>query len=480
VIVSRFAPGRAAAGLTLRLADLAGLVCAAAIAWLGGWRAASFIAVAYGVLAASGLHRPRACLQAFDQTGRVAVAVAAGVACVLPWTPASVAGRLALAAAGLVPACRAVAVAGLRAAHRRGWLVGATLLVGVNETARQLAGLLQEHSELGLHPVGFVTCGPDASGPLLPLPGADASGLPLLGQLGGLGAVIMRHGISRVIMCSGTGHGDGLVPALRACRPLGVDVYAVPQLRELSAAIPRGCCDEVLGIPLLPLPGRRQLAARLVLKRAFDLAAAVVLLVLVSPLLTALAAVTRLQLRRPALFRQVRVVGSGRLAEIMKLRTLSGPNDPDICWAPSRQECTRFGWILRSSHLDELPQLVNVLRGEMSMVGPRPERPYFARQFAQEIPGYIDRQRMRAGLTGWAQVHGLNGDTSVRDRVRFDNSYIEYWSLWLDMVILARTVPAAVAGAFRPGLGASANPVFGKADARAALTAGPPQNAPHP
>jgi lipopolysaccharide/colanic/teichoic acid biosynthesis glycosyltransferase len=473
VIVPRFAPGRAAAGLTLRLADLVALVYAAVIAGLGGWRAAFWLTFAYGALAASGLHRPRICLRVFDQTGRIAAAITVGVACVLPWTPAGVAGRLALAAAGLVPACRAIALAGLRAAHRRGWLVGAALLVGANETALQLTGLLQKHPELGLHPAGFLACGPDATGPLLPPPGAG--GLPLLGQLGDLDAVITRHGISRVILCPGAGQGDGLVPVLRACRTFGVDLCAVPKLRELSVAMPRGCCDEVLGIPLLPLPGRRRLAVRLALKRVLDLAAAAVLLVLISPLLVALAAVTLLQLRRPALFRQVRVVGSGRLAEIMKLRTLAGHNDPDICWAPSRQQCTRFGWILRASHLDELPQLVNVLRGEMSMVGPRPERPYFARQFAQEIPGYSDRQRMRAGMTGWAQVHGLNGDTSVRDRVRFDNSYIECWSLWLDLVILARTVPAALAGAFRPGLGASADPAFGAVDRPAALTARRPE-----
>jgi lipopolysaccharide/colanic/teichoic acid biosynthesis glycosyltransferase len=100
---------------------------------------------------------------------------------------------------------------------------------------------------------------------------------------------------------------------------------------------------------------------------------------------------------------------------------------------------------LRSSHLDELTQLINVIAGDMSLVGPRPERPHFVQKFSAEIPRYENRTRMRAGITGWAQVHGLHGDTSVRERVRFDNQYIESWSLWLDVVILARTLVAAVA-----------------------------------
>ena len=188
-------------------------------------------------------------------------------------------------------------------------------------------------------------------------------------------------------------------------------------------------------------------------KRAFDIAGAAVLLILAAPLLLVLAAATRLQLRRPALFRQVRVVGSGRLAEITKLRTLAPRRDqdaiwdPDTSWAAPDQHCTSLGRFLRSTHLDELPQLVNVLRGEMSLVGPRPERPYFARQFGLEVPGYHDRNRMPAGLTGWAQVHGLNGDTSIHDRVRLDNHYIENWSFWLDLTILARTVASTVATA---------------------------------
>jgi exopolysaccharide biosynthesis polyprenyl glycosylphosphotransferase len=452
VTVSRLGPGRAAARLTLPLADLTALVGAAAISGLGGWRAAAFAMGACAAQAASGLDRLRICLRVFDQAGHIAAAVTVGAACVFPWTPVGQTGRLLVVATGLVLAFRAAAMAALRTAHRRGWLLRAVLLVGADETASRLTRVLRRNPELGLRPAGFLVSGPDA--PPLPANGPQASGLPVLGQLADLGAVIARHGISRVIVCSPAAGDEGPIAlVLDACRAAGADVRVVPPLPEPTAALPRFCVDEVSGIPLLPLRGHRRLVAMLALKRTFDLIAAAVLLVLIWPVLLTLAVMSRLQLRRPALFRQVRVVGSGGLAEIVKLRTLPEHGDPDTYWAPSGQQCTRFGWILRASHLDELPQLVNVLRGEMSLVGPRPERPYFARQFAQEIPGYSDRQRMPAGLTGWAQVHGLNGDTSIRDRVQFDNSYIECWSFWLDLVILARTVVGVVTGVFHPAAG---------------------------
>jgi lipopolysaccharide/colanic/teichoic acid biosynthesis glycosyltransferase len=128
----------------------------------------------------------------------------------------------------------------------------------------------------------------------------------------------------------------------------------------------------------------------------------------------------------------------------LKLRTLTGHPDPDTSWTVTGQECSALGRWLRITHLDELPQLWNVLRGDMSLVGPRPERPYFVEQFGREIRRYSDRTRMPAGMTGWAQVHGLHGDTSIFERARFDNQYIEYWSPWLDVVILARTLGACL------------------------------------
>ena len=199
--------------------------------------------------------------------------------------------------------------------------------------------------------------------------------------------------------------------------------------------------------PALAGPGRpaarpaRAGRAGLAAKRATDILGALTGLAVFGLPMLLLGACMRWQLGCPALFRQIRVTGpGGRQAVVLKLRTLRADTDPDGCWAPSPGQSTRLGWLLRASHLDELPQLVNVLRGEMSLVGPRPERPHFAARFTAEVPGYTGRARMKAGLTGWAQVHGLNGDTSLAGRAAFDNAYIDNWSLWLDFKILLMTI----------------------------------------
>jgi lipopolysaccharide/colanic/teichoic acid biosynthesis glycosyltransferase len=227
-------------------------------------------------------------------------------------------------------------------------------------------------------------------------------------------------------------------------------VCVLPRLPGVGVAVPSGCLDEVWGVPLVPLrrpawAGHAPLGRAA--KRGFDVLAAAVLLVVAAPLMAVAALAVRLTLRRPALFRQVRVVGHGNLAEIVKLRTLGRHGDPDTSWSVPAGQCGALGRVLRVTHIDELPQLVSVLRGDMSLVGPRPERPHFVREFSQAVPGYTGRQRMPAGLTGWAQVHGLNGDTSIRDRARFDNYYIEHWSFWLDLVVLGRTVTSIAAEA---------------------------------
>jgi lipopolysaccharide/colanic/teichoic acid biosynthesis glycosyltransferase len=141
---------------------------------------------------------------------------------------------------------------------------------------------------------------------------------------------------------------------------------------------------------------------------------------------------------------------------VVKLRTVVGPGDGD--WVVPEHRVTRWGRLLRRTHLDELPQLLGVLRGDLALVGPRPERPVFVALFARTVPGYLDRLRVRAGLTGWAQVHGLCGDTSLDDRVRFDGQYVEYRSLWLDTVILLRTLVALPAAPPRGTGGAPDTP----------------------
>lgn len=417
----------------LPLADAAALAMAVMVAagpaGQPGPPAVAYSATVFLALSASGLQRLRICLRLSDQVGRILAATAAPVVVLLPWTAAGPALRLAAWSAGLVLAVRWAGYAALRAAHRSGHLTERTLLVGAGQTGELLASLLAQHPGLGLRPCGFL----DSS----PLAGRHA--LPVLGCPADLAEVVARYGIRRVIVCFPDGRDEELVPFLRACRGLRTDIRVVPRLHELGVAVPRACLDEIWGIPLVPL---RQggLGSGRFAKRAFDVAVAAILLALTAPVLAVLALVIKLRRRHPVLFRQLRVTGPGRQAQIIKLRTLGEHGNADTCWVVPARCRTPLGNWLRSTHLDELPQLVNVLRGDMSLVGPRPERPYFAGQFGREIPRYRDRQRMRAGLTGWAQVHGLHGDTSIHERVRFDNAYIDNWSFWLDVVILVRTL----------------------------------------
>lgn len=399
-----------------------------------GWAAGGYAALLLALLASDGQHRTRICARTADRVPRVAAAAALAALLLAPWLSATDGLTLAAASTALVAAFRTGAVTAQRAAHRRGRLVQPTLIIGADDRGVQLARLLTEHPELGLRPCGFLDGTPPPAG----------SRLPVLGGVTELARVVAEHGVTRVLVATPDVEDAALVSLLRAASGLPVDVYLLPRLPELGAGLPHGYLDEVWGVPLVPLRGRRRLARPLTFAAHRVVAAA--LLVLAGPLLLLLAAAVRLADGRPVLFGQTRAVGTGRFATVRKLRTMDEHADSDTRWAVSPADCTRLGGWLRTTHLDELPQLVNVLRGEMALVGPRPERPHFAAAFGRELPHYDDRHRVRAGMTGWAQVHGLHGDSSIADRARFDNQYIEYWSPWLDVVILARTLASVLRG----------------------------------
>jgi lipopolysaccharide/colanic/teichoic acid biosynthesis glycosyltransferase len=437
-------PHRRPPGLAAMLAavDLIALAVAVAAAGRVSLAAVSYAPAVLVLLAAAGTLRLRICLRLSDQVGRILAAAVAPAVLLLPLLSPDHAWRLAAWSAGCLLVGRGLAYSGLRITRQRGLLTESALLVGAGETAILVARLLREHPELGLRAFGFAE---SPAPPGSPARAADDLPLPVLGTTADVPRLIHELGIGRVIVCTGAEADRELVHALRVARAQGAGIVLVPELHELGMAVPRACLDEICGIPVIPL--RRPPGAWLVGKRAADAAAAALLLCLLGPIILGLAAVIRVKSGGPAIFRQLRVTGAGRAAQVLKLRTLPPHSTSDTCWSVPIESCTRFGRWLRVSHLDELPQLVNVLRGHMSLVGPRPERPYFAERFGQTIPGYRDRDRMRAGLTGLAQASGLHGDTSLADRIRFDNLYIEYWSPWLDLAILARTTARSVAAA---------------------------------
>ena len=314
-------------------------------------------------------------------------------------------------------------------ARSRGYDLEDTLIIGTGPVGVDVAAALQQNPGFGLVPCGFV----DRYD--------DVVGLPVVGRPEHLPEILDRTGVRHVILAFGAAGEEELVSIIRRCQEQMVQFYAVPRLFELGVSA-EDVGHEVEGLPLVPLRRPGVSAGLWPAKRAFDIVASLLLLVLSSPILAACALAVRLTSRGPVLFRQVRVGIGGRPFEILKFRTMKVNDDSATRWSVDDDDrVTKVGKVLRPTHLDELPQLLNVLRGEMSLVGPRPERPHFVEQFGEEIDGYHFRHRVPVGITGWAQVNGYWGDTSIETRVRLDNRYIENWSLWRDLVIGLRTIP---------------------------------------
>jgi lipopolysaccharide/colanic/teichoic acid biosynthesis glycosyltransferase len=296
------------------------------------------------------------------------------------------------------------------------------------------------------------------------------TGPAVLGDIGALEGILERYQVRRVIVAFGLHRESELVDVLRRLAMLDVDVHLVPRFFDVGVA-PRGReVDDVWGIPLYHLPRAGLRRPAWTAKRTFDVVVASVFLVLAVPLLLLLALAVRLSSPGAPLFRQTRAGRDGREFELVKLRSLRDACPvPAVVVAPTQeddhlaiqarrrldveQRSTLVGEFARRTCLDEVPQLWNVVLGDMSLVGPRPEEVAFARRFEESVPGYRERHRVPGGLTGWAQVNGLRGQTSIAERARFDNQYIEHWSLWGDIAIMLRTAGAigrSVLGRFDP------------------------------
>ena len=343
----------------------------------------------------------------------------------------------------------------LSEARRRRVGVGGrrTLVVGAGVIGRLTASRLLSDPALGLVPVGFLDDDP------LDADADDETADLSVYRWDHFDTVVERQGIEHVIIAfSGADH-PRLIALARRAWELGVAVSVVPRLFELEGE--RAVTEHLGGLPLVALrPADRQ-SWQFRLKYSLDRVVAAGLLVLAVPVLLAAMAAIRLSIGGPVLFRQPRVGRDGAIFEMLKLRTLRDAPDgyeADADWAAVElggetvaanasleSRVSRATHFLRRAAIDELPQLWNVVRGDMSLVGPRPERLQYVERFGDRIYRYSDRHRVKSGLTGLAQVYGLRGQTSLRDRVEWDNHYIENWSYWLDLKILLKTAPALLA-----------------------------------
>ncbi|MBN1260924.1 MAG: undecaprenyl-phosphate glucose phosphotransferase [Anaerolineae bacterium] len=307
------------------------------------------------------------------------------------------------------------------------------LLVGTGAIARMILQKILWSPALGYDIVGLVSSGETELKEVL--------GVEVLGDTTRLGELVERQRVDEVIIAlpEETSHQE-ILWLISECERGRVTIRVYPDLFQIMAG--PVSIGEMGGLPLLTVRDIAQTGWRRTAKRAMDIVGSLIGLIFLSPLMMLVALFIKLESPGGAFYVQERMGLDGRSFPMIKFRSMrsdaekSGPG-----WTTSDDpRRTRIGAFMRKTNIDELPQFINVLVGDMSLVGPRPERPVYVEQFRRSIPRYMERHREKAGLTGWAQVNGLRGDTSITDRTKYDLWYIENWSLRLDIKIIVRTI----------------------------------------
>ena len=417
-------------------------------------KTAAFGAVLIVLLWQAGLYRPRLSLSVLDDLprllGRWLAAAALAVLGQIAWSQALWRDYVinwaflfgAVTTGVAVVALRAAGYALVRRLRSHGLVQHRTVVVGAGRVGAQVAEILQAHPEYGLHPIGFLDDDPPEFDSILPL--------PVLGGAQSLTSVLQERQVNNVVVAFSSMKESEMVSVIRTSDRFHCELFLVPRLFELHQV--ETTMDTAWGFPLVRLRRATYRSPAWRVKRVVDILVSGLAILVIAPLLLLLAAAVRLDGGPGILFRQERVGVDGRHFDVLKFRSMRPVDDTESAtnWSIAQDDrVSRLGRFLRMTSLDELPQLFNILRGDMSLVGPRPERPYFVDQFRGLYPSYEARHRVPSGLTGWAQVHGLRGDTSIADRARFDNYYSENWALWLDLKIMLRTVSSVLRGAGR-------------------------------
>lgn len=389
-----------------------------------------------------GLYQRRRARSRFDESMRVLVGVALATALLTAGLSfyrefsysRMVLGIFAVVDLILVALVRWAIAATLKRIRRSGGNLQNVLVVGAGELGRQVVERLEEHREYGFRVVGFLDDDPGKQQ-------REIDGVPVLGTTHDLERVVRERGVDQVLLALPLSAHHKTVQLIRRAGQLLVEIKVVPDL--LQYYVLRAGVEDLDGIPVInltqiPLEGFNRLV-----KRAMDIVGALVGLILTAPFFPVIALLIKREDGGPVFYSQVRMGLDGRSFRMYKFRSMRVDAEPggEAQWTRNRDpRVTRIGAFLRRTNLDELPQLFNILKGDMSLVGPRPERPEFVERFRHRYPEYMARHWVRAGLTGWAQVNGLRGDTSIRKRMAADLYYIENWSLALDLRIIWLTL----------------------------------------
>ena len=421
-----------------------------------GWLPILFVPTLIGLLAARQMYRRTLLRNFLDEIRPVEASVALGCCILLVpllvftanYNVGELVFRIWVSASLIVPAARLARATIQRYLRRKYRHASPTLFIGNGPIAHQLMDHMKRLPEYGMRPVGVL----DSSTATGELPELVRVDVPRLGAPSDLASIALATDATELVIAFSPIPDVELIPVVRTAHELGMRVWVVPRLFDAVGA--QSFIDHVGGVPLLVLPEVDPRGWQFAVKHAMDRTLSAIGLLLISPVFLTLMLLVRLSSPGPVFFRQERIGRDGKPFDCLKFRSMRPPLPSDeqfelqVGSAPGGVEGvdrrTRIGKFMRQTSLDELPQLLNVLRGDMSLVGPRPERPDFVDLFDMQIRRYGDRHRVKAGMTGWAQVHGLRGQTSIADRAEWDNYYIDNWSVWLDIKILALTVLAVL------------------------------------
>ncbi len=324
--------------------------------------------------------------------------------------------------------------------YRKGNDIKHVVIVGTNETARRVFEAIADHPSLGYVVLGYFSA-----------IGRQGAMMKTKARYHGIASAVpsfvRSHQVEVVLVALTYKEHPQLYELVRDCEGLNAEIMMVPDMVELMTSRVR--IKDIEGIPFIRIKDVPLSTWNQIIKRSFDVAFSTLVLLLVSPLFVIIPLLIKLDSHGPVFFSQERVGVDEKSFKVLKFRTMrvhaergTGPvralkNDP---------RATTLGRFLRRFSLDELPQLINVLMGDMSIVGPRPERPHFVEQFKKAVPKYLDRHRVKTGMTGWAQVNGLRGDAPIQERTKYDIYYIENWSLVFDLKIILKTIRAVLFG----------------------------------
>jgi len=327
-----------------------------------------------------------------------------------------------------------LAIESLRFLRRRGYNLRYYAVIGAGKKGQLLVRDLKQMGWLGLRCGFFVDNNPNRIG-------TELSGAPVYGPIEKLEELVKAKRIDEVFLTLSGNEAQEVYPILESLQCAGVTIRIVPDWGNLMSisdaeAVP-------IGSQLLFSSGESPLSGyNIVLKETFDRVMGLVFLIIFSIPMVIIGVLIKLSSKGPVFYKQVRVGMDQKEFEMLKFRTMrvDAEEEDGPQWAkPNDPRRTAIGAWLRRGSMDELPQLINVIKGEMSLVGPRPERPHFVKQFSEEYKKYMLRHKLKAGMTGWAQVNGFRGDTSLKKRLQYDLYYIKNWSFWLDLRVLLLT-----------------------------------------